>query len=484
MKPANTLSHSKKRDSTMPGSAPFRLNRSGVLLALISAGFAGGASAAAARVDFTTAGVTVAGRDGQARPLARGVELDTGDTVRTSSEGRAQLRFSDGSYVSLQPNTDFAINDYKFEGKNDDRGFFGLVRGAMRTVTGAVGRVNRNSYRITTPTATVGIRGTGGVIQVQNDGSTLVIGTSGIWSLTNPAGSIDIPAGVSGLAPTEPNTPPKETTTQPQTGPTPVQPQQTQFVQGEQVNPDGTAVVSAIVPLVTGPGYASAVAFSWFSNSQVFSNGDAFGTFDASGRLMEVSFSDGQNFKMNGTHAEFGTDGILAWGRWIGNVAGKANIDGLLDVDETYDATQGLHYVIGTPTAVMPTTGTATYSLAGATSPTYVGGGSAPGTLLPSSGLTVTFGATHSIGTNLDIAMSDGKGYKVTGATTSRTSLFSMNSQQVIVVGTSGGACGQGCAGTIQGFFAGANAIRAGVGYEVQDFTGSQVVGAAAFKKN
>jgi len=83
----------------MSGSAPFRLNRSGVLLALISAGFAGEAAAAAGRVDFTTSGVTVAGRDGQARPLARGAELDSGDTVRTN-DGRAQIRFSDGSYVS------------------------------------------------------------------------------------------------------------------------------------------------------------------------------------------------------------------------------------------------------------------------------------------------------------------------------------------------------------------------------------------------
>src|SRR4051812_47242657 len=121
---------SPKGGSTMPSSAPYRLNRSGMLLALISAGFASQAGAAAARVDFTTSGVTVSGRDGQTRPLARGAELDTGDTVRTSPEGRAQLRFTDGSYVSLQPNTDFAISEYKYEGKDDDRGFFGLVRGA------------------------------------------------------------------------------------------------------------------------------------------------------------------------------------------------------------------------------------------------------------------------------------------------------------------------------------------------------------------
>ena len=140
----------------------------------------------------------------------------------------------------------------------------------MRTVTGAVGRVNRNSYRITTPTATVGIRGTGGVIQVLNDGSTLVIGTSGIWSLTNPAGSIDIPAGVSGLAPTEPNTPPKETTTQPQTSTNPpALPKQEGYVQGNQVNPDGTAAIQPPAPVVRPAGqWVGLRPGNWFRHIQ------------------------------------------------------------------------------------------------------------------------------------------------------------------------------------------------------------------------
>src|SRR4249920_2627325 len=98
------LLRSSKEVSSMPGSAPFRLNRSGMLLALIAAGFAGEAGAAAGRVDLVTTGVTVAGKDGQARPLTRGTDLDSGDTVRTSADGRAQIRFTDGSYVSLQPN--------------------------------------------------------------------------------------------------------------------------------------------------------------------------------------------------------------------------------------------------------------------------------------------------------------------------------------------------------------------------------------------
>jgi hypothetical protein len=473
----------------MQARIPFRLNRSGLLLALISAGFAGGAGAAAGKVDFVTSGVTVAGRDGQARPLARGAELDSGDRVRTSAEGRAQIRFNDGSYVSLQPNTDFAINEYKFEGKDDDRGFFGLVRGAMRTVTGAVGRVNRNSYRITTPTATVGIRGTGGVIQVQNDGSTLVIGTSGIWSLTNPAGSIDIPAGVSGLAPTEPNTPPKETTTQPQTSPAPVQPQRTEFVQGEQVTPEGTADLGTttppIVPLISGTGYAAALAFqsSFFG---ITGNGNADAVFDPTGRLTEVKFSDSQFWKLNGVHQEFGTDGMLAWGRWTGNVTGVVASDGLLSFDQTYSDNQGLHYVIGKPTLTMPTSGTATYSIYGATNPTYVSGATAPGTLTGGT-LAVAFssGITNVALQNLSIDMPAGGGmtarnYTLNGSTvmSGTSSIFSM----FPTVSIDGVSCSSGCQAQARGFFSGASAERAGLSYMVQG-AGQAVVGAAALKK-
>jgi hypothetical protein len=422
--------------------------------------------------------VTVAGRDGQARPLARGAELDTGDTVRTSNEGRAQLRFSDGSYVSLQPNTDFAISDYKFEGKNDDRGFFGLVRGAMRTVTGAVGRVNRNSYRITTPTATVGIRGTGGVIQVLNDGSTLVIGTSGIWSLTNPAGSIDIPAGVSGLAPTEPNTPPKETTTQPQTSPPPVE-QKTEFVQGDQVNPDGTAAILPKV-LVSGSGFRSAMAFEQYTGptpTLISQTVDA--TFDAAGQLTKAVGPSWTNALVSGTNMDFGTDGILAWGRWVGSVQNCPS--GATCVIDTYDANEGLHYVIGMPTPVMPTTGTATYSLMGATSPTYADGSTAPGKF--SGSLGIDFSSQRVSGA-FNVAMPDGKGYAWNGTATASGSQFLMSNSNGSVT-PSGGSCPSGCSASVQGFFAGATAERAGIAYHVNDLQlNKNVFGAAAFKKN
>jgi hypothetical protein len=43
--------------------------------------------------------------------------------------------------------------------------------------------------------------------------------------------------------------------------------------------------------------------------------------------------------------------------------------------------------------------------------------------------------------------------------------------------------CGCACSASIQGFFSGPNAERAGVGYRINDATFNAVIGTAAFAK-
>ena len=449
-------------------------------VAMLLAMAAGDVAAAAARVDFVYGNVSVAGLDGREQPLLRGAELNSGDTVRTA-EGRAQLRFSDGAYVSLQPQSEFAIRDYRFDGKTDgsERGFFGLLKGAMRAVSGLVGRVNRDNFRVTTPTATIGIRGTGGVIQVRDDGSTLIVGTSGIWSLSNPAGSIDVPAGVSALAPSTPDAPPQRTSQAPQAGPPPlILP--APYVQGDQRKSNGDL---ASIPNVTQPppppptetsvsGLAAGFTYAIGTSSPplilVFDTdtGTTTGTFNASGQLVSADIG-GLNYKLapGGTHADFGTDGVLTWGRWIGPVT-------LPSGSESYNANQGFHYVVGLPTAVLPTNGViANYALSGASRPTYLDGSTAPGTFGGS--LSVAFGAQASINGTFQAAMPD-RTFNWTASGSTSSSSFLLATQ------TSGG-CAGACNITTSGFFAGPSAERVGLGYSIEDT--KTVVGAAAFKK-
>lgn len=468
----------------MTTAKSFRLNCSRVCLALVSAVLAAEAGAAAGRVEFAFGDASVTGPDGRTRPAARGAELDSGDVVRTT-DGRLQIRMSDGAYISLQPNTEFGIKNYRFEGKTDgsESAIFSLVKGAMRTVTGLVGRVNRNRYQVGTPTATVGIRGTGGLIQILPDGSTLVQGTSGIWFLANASGTIDIPAGVSGLAPADPKQPPRETSAAPVAGPVPPPPALPGYVQGEQRTDTGGYVLGGAA-LPSGSGYAANVVLSSFVTPESASLANATATFDSAGQLTSISgpgtlptyFTLGAG----GTHADFGTDGILAWGRWIGPVTGDSCGDGCI-VNENYSANQGLHYVVGIPTPTMPQVGTATYALIGATQPTFLDGTAAPGTF--SGRLSVDF-QRLSVGLNLNVGIG-GLGYAIGGSAGISGSTFSSSLGNVTVAPTGGGACGtSGCSANVDGFFAGTDAARAGLTYQVIDLgQGRNVFGAAAFAK-
>ena len=81
--------------------------------------------------------------------------------------------------------------------------------------------------------------------------------------------------------------------------------------------------------------------------------------------------------------------------------------------------------------------------------------------------------------------MPDGATFTMSSPATTTTSVsqFSMNLGSFITAGgpASCGACG--CNATVNGFFAGASADRIGTSYHIQDSTGRNVMGAAAYSK-
>jgi hypothetical protein len=126
---------------------------------------AAAASAQAAEIIgrvLVAAGDVRAVRSGLEVPLQYTSPIEAGDRVRTGSASHAQIRLTDESIISLRPDTEFAFTDYRYTGKDDgsERALLRLIKGGLRTITGLVGRRNHQNYRLETPTATIGIRGT------------------------------------------------------------------------------------------------------------------------------------------------------------------------------------------------------------------------------------------------------------------------------------------------------------------------------------
>ncbi len=146
----------------MPPQDRFKLKKTAALAAILSALLPASVYAAAGRVDFAIGDVQAVGTDGSRRALARGSSILSGDTIITTARGRAHIRFSDGAYVSLKPNTNFRIDEYQYKqnASGENKSFFSLLRGGLRTLTGLIGRKNKNAYRMKAAAVTVGIRGT------------------------------------------------------------------------------------------------------------------------------------------------------------------------------------------------------------------------------------------------------------------------------------------------------------------------------------
>ncbi|HKB81884.1 MAG TPA: FecR family protein [Burkholderiales bacterium] len=445
----------------------FNLTGRAALLAAIAAAYPViGYSAPAARVDFAVGDVMAVGPNGQSRTLGKGAQIEQGDTVNTNG-GRAQLRFTDGAYVSLQPQSQFRIDQYRFDGKTDgnEKGFFSLLKGGLRTITGLVGRSNKAKYQISTTVATIGIRGTEYTIQYGQS----ITGTVGEGEIEvcNGAGCLSVTNGESYYVQTQEVKPVLTTKRTDLPPPEPTQPP-ANFVQGNNVDSTGNPLFGALLTGTHGDLMFSTV--SAFSQSTplippALQPPTGTITFDANGVATAINGLPITNVIGSGN------DGIIAWGLGLDS-------SGL-----------PLHYVTGIPTLstdlanLAISNPVATYSVLGATSPTAFACGPLVGGEFTGATLSANF-ATGLVDSSVSVLFGTNN---ITGA--GRAILNRTNGG----VFSASGSCTVGVCSFIsmKGFFAGVNAIRAGLTYSIFGVavgspTGSSptVSGAVAFTKN
>ena len=130
-------------------------------LALLLALASGAAMAADVGRVVLAAGDATALRDGQVIRLALGNTVQDRDVLRTGPASNLQVRFIDESYVALREGSEVRVDQFQFTGgKGGESAVFSLIEGGLRAVTGLIGRQNHDDYKMVTPTATIGIRGT------------------------------------------------------------------------------------------------------------------------------------------------------------------------------------------------------------------------------------------------------------------------------------------------------------------------------------
>lgn len=118
---------------------------------------------ASAKLVSVQGGLRATSAAGESRRLVAGGSVYPGDLLETDSGSQAVLAFRDDSRLTLGANTRFRVEQFVFDKANPAEGRFlvSLLRGSVRALTGLIGQANTRNVGFVTPTATIGIRGTG-----------------------------------------------------------------------------------------------------------------------------------------------------------------------------------------------------------------------------------------------------------------------------------------------------------------------------------
>lgn len=113
---------------------------------------------------------------GDARLAADGSRLkkddpiSVGQAVVTGANGHVHIRFVDDAFVSVRPNSKLEVEQYVFDERDPkhNRVRFALGQGVARLITGKAGQAAKDNFRLNTPVAAIGIRGTDFLVQAKD----------------------------------------------------------------------------------------------------------------------------------------------------------------------------------------------------------------------------------------------------------------------------------------------------------------------------
>jgi hypothetical protein len=131
-----------------------------LLLALLCAG--AGADAESIGTVTALSGTLLAKRaDGTINVLAINSSLEPGVTLASRKDTYARVELADHSSVTLGGDTELIIERYSFDETHpqNNAAVLSLPRGRVRIAAGLLGRHNADSFTLTTPSATIDIRG-------------------------------------------------------------------------------------------------------------------------------------------------------------------------------------------------------------------------------------------------------------------------------------------------------------------------------------
>ena len=453
-------------------------------------------------------------RGGQRINLSAGANIESGDTIVTGAQSNAQLRLSDGTLIALKPDTEFRIDQYRYTGAPDgsEAAVYSLLKGGFRTITGQIGQLNRDKYRVNTTRATIGIRGTHFKLQlcaaqecIDDDGNAAAVGLyggilDGAIGVANSAGTVEFGVDEYFFVAAD-NALPQRLIAPPGF-------LRDQLVARLKSQRQATrAVALSKVPELRDPEtYLPVSRYSVTEDRKKFGEAavDRSIVIGSDANIIEIgstntarapllgydreghlnSFNNGSLIATRGTAQIVDTGraddaGHLRWGRWSG--PGSTITQNFPNSGSANNNGGNLHYILGDVASQLPTSGQVTYSPVGGTRPTDSASG-ATGTLISGGTINVNFTTAQLALSGLTVGFTNAT-YTLSGSASILNGLFSTAGGSSTTFNCTGNNCQRLIAGNFLGFFAGRGGT--GIGLDYYFNTPSSVIeGVVGYRRN
>ena len=78
------------------------------------------------------------------------------DEIKTKNNTKVQILFKDETIITIGKNSHFKIDDYSYDKTNaSSLARFNFIEGSFRTITGAIGKIAPEKFRIQTKTSNI-----------------------------------------------------------------------------------------------------------------------------------------------------------------------------------------------------------------------------------------------------------------------------------------------------------------------------------------
>ena len=106
-------------------------------------------------------------RESKIQELLLKDEIFKNDQISTLNNSRTQLLLNDETIITIGENSIFKVDEYLFNEEKDSSLKMNFLNGTFKVITGKIGKLNPNNFKLQTKTASIGIRGTEILLQLE-----------------------------------------------------------------------------------------------------------------------------------------------------------------------------------------------------------------------------------------------------------------------------------------------------------------------------